>query len=271
MPDERRVRQRQLRFLMFFRTKGPALFVIARWGVTSRCVSPYSTRMTDNRRAAWALVLGSVGGMVTMAIHPVSMAQLTPPQIQHLATISGIAHGLALASVLLLFLGTCGLTRALTGPDRLAFSALVTYGFAAVAIMIAASVSGWIVPDVMRLMARDVATNSGSQADWRIAIAAIFQINQAMARIYSVGAAVAISLWSARCLRSGQLSRGMATYGCVTAPLIAVLIFIGHLRLDVHGMAVVMLSEVVWFVGMGIALSRTDARAARTGSQPTAS
>jgi hypothetical protein len=34
---------------------------------------------------------------------------------------------------------------------------------------------------------------------------------------------------------------------------------------------VVMLSEVVWFVGMGIALSRTDARAARTGSQPTAS
>jgi hypothetical protein len=227
--------------------------------------------MTDNRRAAWALVLGSVGGMVTMAIHPVSMAQLTPPQIQHLATISGIAHGLALASVLLLFLGTCGLTRALTGPDRLAFSALVTYGFAAVAIMIAASVSGWIVPDIMRLMARDVATNSGSQADWRIAIAAIFQINQAMARIYSVGAAVAITLWSARCLRSGQLSRGMATYGCVTAPLIAVLIFIGHLRLDVHGMAVVMLSEVVWFVGMGIALWRTDARAARTASQPTAS
>ena len=187
---------------------------------------------------------------------------MTPAQVERLATVSGIAHGLALASVLLLFLGTCGLTRALTGPDRLAFSALVTYGFAAVAIMIAASVSGWIVPDTMRLMARDVTTNSGSQADWRIVILAMFQINQAMARICSVGAAVAITLWSARCLRSGQLSRGMATYGCVTAPLICVLILVGHLRLDVHGMAVVMLSEVVWFVGMGVALWKSDAGAA---------
>jgi len=217
--------------------------------------------MTDNRKASWTLILGSVGGMVTMAIHPVAGGPMTPPQIARLAMISGIAHGLALVSVLLLFLGTCGITRALNGPDRLAFSALVTYGFAAVAVMIAASVSGWIVPNIMRQMAQDVLTNSGSQANWRIAIAAIFQINQAMSRIYSVGAALAITLWSARCLRSGLLSRPMAAYGCVTAPLIAILIFIGHLRLDVHGMAVVMLSEVVWFVGMGISLWKADTAA----------
>lgn len=215
--------------------------------------------MTDNRKAAWALIVGSVGGMVTMAIHPVAGGKLSPVQIEHLATLSGVAHGLALVSVLLLFLGTCGLTRVLAAPDRLAFSALVTYGFAAVAIMIAASVSGWIVPDIMRQMARDVATDSASQADWRIAIAAIFQINQVMARIYAVAAALAIALWSARCLRSRQLSRGIAAYGCVTAPLVALLIFAGHLRLDVHGMAAVLLTEVVWFVGMGVGLWKSDA------------
>jgi len=161
--------------------------------------------MTDNRKAGWALILGSVGGMVTMAIHPVAGGPMTPAQIERLAIVSGIAHGLALISVLLLFLGTCGLTRALAGPDRLAFSALVTYGFAAVAIMIAASVSGWIMPGIMKQMARDVATNSASQGDYRIVIGAIFQINQAMSRIYSVGAAVAIMLWSVRCLRGGLL------------------------------------------------------------------
>ena len=80
-------------------------------------------------------------------------------------------------------------------------------------------------------MARDVTTNNGSQADWRIVIAAIFQINQAMSRIYSVGAAVAITLWSARCLRSGQLSRAWPSTDASTAPLIAILIFVGHLRL----------------------------------------
>jgi hypothetical protein len=214
--------------------------------------------MTDNRKAGWALMVGSVGGMVTMAIHPVGAGKLSPEQVERLAWISGIAHGLALVSVLLLFLGTCGLAKFLAGPDRMAFSALVTYGFAAVAIMIAAAVSGWIVPGILQLMARDVTTNAGSQADWRIAIASIFQINQAMARIYSVGAAVAITLWSACGLRMGRLSRGMAIYGCVTAPLIAVLIFVGHLRLDVHGMAAVMLSEVIWFVGMGVGLMRAD-------------
>jgi hypothetical protein len=214
--------------------------------------------MTDNRKAGWALILGSVGGIVTMAIHPVAGGPMTPAQIQRLATISGIAHGLALVSVLLLFLGTCGLTRALAGSDRLAFSALITYGFAAVAIMIAASVSGWIVPGIMQQMARDVLNNSAGQADYRIVIAAIFQINQAMARIYSVATAAAIILWSARCLRDGQLSRTMAWYGVVMAPLIAILIFIGHLRLDVHGMAVVMLTEVIWFVGMAISLWKAD-------------
>ena len=184
---------------------------------------------------------------------------MTPDQVGHLVWVSGIAHGLALVSVLLLFLGACGLTRALAGPDRMAFSALVTFGFAAVAIMIAASVSGWIVPDTMQLMARDVTTNGGNQSDWRIAIAALFQINQAMSRIYSVGAAAAITLWSVCCLHTRRLSQGMAIFGCIVSPLVALLIFVGHLRLDVHGMAAVLLTEVVWFVGMALALRRADA------------
>jgi hypothetical protein len=118
-------------------------------------------------------------------------------------------------------------------------------------------VSGWIVPDIMKLMTRDVPANEGT---WRIVIASIVRINQAMSRIYSVGAAVAITLWSVGCLRMGRLSRGIAIYGCVTAPLIALLIFVGHLRLDVHGMTAVMVSEVIWFVGMGVGLLRADTR-----------
>jgi len=53
----------------------------------------------------------------------------------------------------------------------------------------------------------------------------------------------------------------MAWYGCVISPLIAVLILVGHLRLDVHGMAVVLLSEVIWFVGMAIALWKANPKA----------
>ena len=166
---------------------------------------------------------------------------------------AGPAHGLALVSVLVLFLGGCGLTRALAGPDRLAFCAVVTFGFACVAVMVAAAVSGWVAPDMMGMMDRDVPE---AGAMWRIAIASMFRVNQAMSRIYSVGTALAILLWSLSSLRGARLSPGVAWYGCVASPVVAVLILVGHLRLNVHGMTVVMLSEVVWFVGMGLGLWR---------------
>jgi len=82
-------------------------------------------------------------------------------------------------------------------------------------------------------------------------ITGIFQINQAFARIYSVAASMAIILWSISALRNGGLGRGVAIYGCVISPLIILGIAIGHLRLDVHGMAAVMLGQAIWFIVVG--------------------
>jgi hypothetical protein len=95
---------------------------------------------------------------------------------------------------------------------------------------------------------------------WQIVIDGIFQINQAFARIYSVAASIAIILWSVSTLRNGGLGRGVAIYGCVVSPLIILGIGIGHLRLDVHGMAVVMLGQVVWFILVGSQLCSRQAR-----------
>jgi hypothetical protein len=209
--------------------------------------------MNDNRKSGIALIVGSIGAVMTMAIHPTGAATVSPDQVEHLVRMSGGAHALALVSALVLLLGTCGLTRILASPDRVAFSALVIFAFSVGALMIAAAISGWVIPELMKLMIRDAENNS---TQWKIAIASIFQINQAMSRIYSVGAALAVTFWSASSLRQRRLSRGIGFFGCITAPLIATLIFVGHLRLDVHGMIVVMLSEVVWFTGMGVALLR---------------
>jgi hypothetical protein len=204
--------------------------------------------MTDDRKAGIALITGSLGGILTMAIHPSGMASQTADQVAHLSVISGAAHSLALVSILLLFLGACGLTRCIAAADRMSFTAVVTFGFACVAIMIAAAVSGFIVPDIMKHMVRDV---PAAAHQWQIVIAGIFQINQAFARIYSVAASIAIILWSVSALRNGGFGRGTAIYGCVVAPLIILGIGIGHLRLDVHGMAVVMLGQVIWFILVG--------------------
>ena len=195
--------------------------------------------------------------MLTMAIHPVSRGVLTLEQVERMAVISAIAHTLAMFSFLAIFLGTCGLTRYLAAretpdrSDRLAFGAVVTFGFACVAVLIATAISGFIVPNIMRHMVRDIPTNA---PQYHLIIDSMFQINQAFSLIFSVATSAAILLWSASGLRHGGLGRGIAIYGCVISPVLTVLLGVGHLRLNVHGMAIVVLAHAIWFIAVGAEL-----------------
>jgi uncharacterized membrane protein len=143
----------------------------------------------------------------------------TAEEVAHMSLVSEVAHTLALLSVLLLFLGACGLTRRLAAADRISFVAIVVYGFACVAVMIAGAVSGFIIPGIRKHMVRDV---PAEMPEWQIVMVGIFQINQAFSRIFSVGAAIAIILWCVSALRNGSLGRGVAVYGCVVAALIII-------------------------------------------------
>lgn len=207
--------------------------------------------MTDNRKSGLALIAGSVGGIVTMAIHPTSGGVLTPAQFDRLATVSAIAHSLAIASFVVMLLGAIGLSIRLNAPDRMAFSGMIIFAVGAVAILIAASVSGFIVPNIMKQMIKDT---PAAAPQWHIAISSIFQINQAFVSIYTVAASIAIGLWSISALRNGGLMRGIGIYGCILAPVIILAICSGHLRLDVHGMAVVVFSQAIWFIITGTQL-----------------
>lgn len=223
--------------------------------------------MSDDRKSGIALIAGSLGGILTMAMHPVATGSLTAEQAQHLMELSGVVHSIAMVSVLLLFLGACGLTRRIATGDRLSFAAIVTYGFACVAVLVAAAVSGFIVPATMKYMVRDV---PAAAHQWQIVITGIFQINQAFARIYSVAASLAIILWSVSALRSGGFSRGLAVYGCIISVLIIVGIGVGHLQLDVHGMAVIWLGQAIWFILVGSHLCSQQANPPRVLDSPSA-
>ncbi|MGA8621715.1 MAG: hypothetical protein WB660_24730 [Candidatus Sulfotelmatobacter sp.] len=147
-------------------------------------------------------------------VHTTGTASLTAEQVAHLSSLSAAAHSLALVSILLLFLGTCGLARRLAAADQISFAAIVTYGFAGVAVMIAGAVSGFIVPGIMKHMLRDLPS---AAHQWEIVIAGIFQINQAFARIFSVGASIVIILWSVSALRNGGLG-GVSTSTAASFP-----------------------------------------------------
>lgn len=216
--------------------------------------------MTDDRKSGSVLIAGALGLIVTMALHPIPTASLTAEQVVRLMRMSGIAHSIAMVSALLLFLGASGLTRSIQAADRIAFAALVTFGFACIAVLIATAVSGFIMPGIMELMLRDTPANA---RQWQIVSTGIFQINQAFSRIYSVAASLAMILWSVSALRNGGFRRGVAIYGCIGAPIVVIAIAIGHLRLDVHGMAAVVVVQAAWFILVG-----TQMRARPKGGLP---
>ena len=56
--------------------------------------------MTDDRKSGTALIAGSLGGILAMAIHPTGAASATAGQTEHLALVSGIAHSIAIVSFL---------------------------------------------------------------------------------------------------------------------------------------------------------------------------
>jgi hypothetical protein len=207
--------------------------------------------MTDNRKSGLALITGTIGTIITMALHPTGSNLMALGQFNSVMRLSVAVHALALICVPILFLGSLGLYRRLAAANRLSLAALVMYGFAMVAVMNAATMSGLVAPGLARHM---LSNEAGSRDMWSVAFHLSGDLNQAFAMVYVVASSVAILLWSIAILRSGIFSRALGMYGCFVAPLTLVAVLSGHLRLNVHGFGMVVLGQAVWFISAGVLL-----------------
>lgn len=209
--------------------------------------------MKDDCMGGIALIAGAIGGIVTMALHPTGHHLSAPGELEPMARLSALVHALAIASTPVSFLGALALARRLTSPDRLALAALVVYGYALVAVMTAAVAGGFVAP---RLVREILDATPPERDTWHAVLDYNTRINQAFAKVFTVGSSVAIVLWSASIVRSRALAIGVGIYGFVLGPAIMVALLSGHLRLDVHGMGAVILGQAVWFIIVGVLLCR---------------
>jgi hypothetical protein len=210
--------------------------------------------MRDNRLGGVALVAGAIAGMITMSLHPTGQHGIMSQHEMHiLALLTRSVHALAIAGLPLSFLGAMVLTQRLNSPNRLSLAALVIYGFAAVAIMIAASMSGFVAPAVIsKLVVGDPLIDTR-----RLFLEYNFQINQGFASVYVVASCVAIILWSSTILATRRLAASLGVYGILLGPAIVAGLFSGKLALDVHGMGLVTFTQSIWFIIAGILLLRS--------------
>ena len=207
--------------------------------------------MTRDPVAGTMLIAGSLLGLVVMALHPTgpALAQDFEPQ----ARLGAWVHGVAIASVPVLFLGLLGLVRRLA-PSRLAVAGLVVFGWGSVAVLSAAVMSGFVSTALIGRMLRtdDAAAKSlyHSLADTS------YLMNQGYAKVYFVAVAAAVILFSAAIVRTRRVAPAVGTVGIILFALLLVLYGVGHLTMDIHGFGALMIAQGIWCVAVGILLCR---------------
>jgi hypothetical protein len=202
---------------------------------------------SNDRASGLAFIIGSIGLIVTVMIHPSGPKLFIPGQISHVIHMGVVAHSIALCSIPILFLASLGFSLRMRPAGILPITALVVFGFASVAIMNAAILSGFVATEIARQI---VAPNA--DPSWRMAFHFNGQVNQAFALVYILGSSAAVLPWSIWMLRSSRRSRGVFIYGTAGGPLTFLIIISRHIRLDVHGFGAIALSQTIWFVGVGI-------------------
>ena len=210
--------------------------------------------MKDNRLGGLALILGTVANIITMALHPTGHALLNGGAgFQFQAMLARSVHALALVAMAIVFLGALALSRHLDFRDRLSTVALVVYGMAMIAGMMAVVFSGFLGPGLAKHL---VDASDPDKRAFEILFAYNFAINQAFARILASASSMSIVLWSISIIKTRALSRAIGLYGILAGTLIFSIAAPGFLRLDVHGFGMVVLLQAVWFITVGILLRK---------------
>jgi hypothetical protein len=207
----------------------------------------------DDRMGGWALIMGSLLSLTTMALHPTGADMLR--DYDTFAPRSILAHSLAIAALPLSVFGWLALGRRLraAGARGEADLGLVTYVLAAVAVLTAGIASGLVAP-----MLAERILEAGAESD--AMLRALFRyngmVNQGFAAVFVAASAAAMTIWSAGALRAGGLPRALAGFGLLVGLVLFGITVAGRLRLDVHHFGMIIVAQSAWSVGVGVVLSR---------------
>lgn len=213
--------------------------------------------MNHSRIYPAALFAGAIGTVMTMIFHPTGADLLNHnPELAQRGEMMAVAtHSLALISIPILFFGFVGVYYRFGRNSPLASAALVAYLFAAFSVICAAIFSGLVAPGLTSQM---LAADESS----RLLLGEIFHynfaLNQAFTKVFVVASSISVVLWSILILKSGRFAQITGVIGIVIAVVSLAAFFAGHLRLDVHGFGLFILSQTVWIILLGIFLWREE-------------
>jgi hypothetical protein len=209
-------------------------------------------------RAAGALLIAaSIFELIAMAHHPSVRAADVAQAIVQLREMSAAAawvHGVLIALMLAGFFALTEFAwqRGITRPAIRA--GLIAYAVGVVAMTGAALVDGFVTPRVAMLSPGVSATDLQVTAQL-LKLCMLF--NQALASLGAIAMSVGITAWSVDLVRGAGAERALGVFGVAIGLGSAGALIAGVLRLDVHGMMLVLVLQVIWTCGVGVLLLRT--------------
>lgn len=207
--------------------------------------------MKRDTMSGLALILGSVGALVTMALHP------SPHSIEALVRQSAMivgTHSLALVSIPIIVLGFLGLYQRLETDHISAPAALIIYGFGATAVMSAAVLSGLVAP----ALARQSSADPNAREILRALLNYNGHLNAAFAMVFMTATSVAIVCWSIAILRTRVFGRWVGWIGCLVGLSALAGMLLGYLDTTVHGFGLFIIITSAWVILVGVLLCRPE-------------
>lgn len=213
-------------------------------------------RTSEGRAYGWLLVVGSILATAFAFLHPQLNSRELAGVMRELsagATFNGWIHGVLIALYLCIATGFVGLSRRL-GFERPAVTAgLVFYVAGTLAMTGAAVINGFALgifasryPEVHP----EQTAALGSAINMAGSIAAVW------AGIGAVATSAAILAWSTLLFRRGGGLRSIGGGGIFLGLATIAVLVTGTLILNVHGFLLLVVSQAVWTVAVGVALLR---------------
>lgn len=206
--------------------------------------------MKFEQAGALALILGALGGIAVMALHPAGVS------VHDGATVHGldlnlIVHALAIGLAPILTFGFVAVTRSLGFDRPMPVLALVFYAFGAIAVVLAASMSGLVAPHLIEAYKGA----SGTEKDMIHQLLHLeFGLNQAFAKVHVAMFSAAILLFALAWSGQGMFGAVIRLVGVLVGVGILAWLGSGTLTLNVHGMGAVVLVQSIWTVLAAIGL-----------------
>lgn len=206
--------------------------------------------MERDQSAGYALIGGTLAGLVTMANHPTGHALLA--NFERVAPMNRLVHSLAIAGTIATMYGLVRLSRAFGERRALADAALVSYGFGAIAVMFAAIASGFVGTEIA---SRVLEAGDAGRTIYDPVLDYNWAFNQACTKVFVVTASVAIGLWSGAMLRHPHFGKALGVTGMAVA-LAATVATIAGMPMNIHGFGAIVLAHGVWLIWTGVKLMK---------------